>query len=349
MVEIVANLHMHTPYSDGAEYHREIAAAAAAAGLDAIITTDHNVHVRGIEGYHSGVLVLVGEEVHDVRRRPQANHCLIFGADDELAPFAAKPQVLIDAAVARGGMAFPAHPVEFPSGMSIENEEFGWKDWSIRGFTGLELWNYMSEFKARLHNWPRAALLAFFPSLAIRGPFRQTLKLWDELLARGKPVVAIGNSDAHAVAFHLGPVTRIIFPYEYLFRCVNTHVLIDAPFSGDVAADKRLLLGALRAGHCFVGYDLAGSTRGFRFEAVDATRKYVMGDGFRRSGVVRYGVKCPAAASIRLLRNGALVAQANGEALEHQAVDPGVYRVEVYRRFRGVSRGWIFSNPIYVA
>ena len=63
MHEAVINLHMHTPYSDGNCSHEEIAQAAIKAGLDAVIVTDHNVWVQGIEGYfeeeESRVLVLV--------------------------------------------------------------------------------------------------------------------------------------------------------------------------------------------------------------------------------------------------------------------------------------------------
>ena len=69
MPEIVVNLHMHTRYSDGTGSHADIASAALRAGLDAVIVTDHNVLVQGIEGYvrqgRRRVLVLVGEEVHD--------------------------------------------------------------------------------------------------------------------------------------------------------------------------------------------------------------------------------------------------------------------------------------------
>jgi hypothetical protein len=349
VVEVVANLHMHTPYSDGAAYHDEIAAAASRAGLQAVIVTDHNVHVGGIERYRHGVLTLVGEEVHDALRRPQANHCLIYGAERELSPFARSPQQLIDEAITRGGMAFLAHPVEYPARLGIENGAFGWEDWRIKGYTGIELWNYMSEFKAKLSNWPLALLLAYFPEFAIRGPFRAALDLWDQLLSEGKRVVVIGNSDAHAVPFHLGPLRRVIFPYAYLFRCVNTHVLIDHPFTGDFETDKRLLLTALRAGRCFVGYDLPGSTRGFRFSATNGPQTVEMGSGIRRTGMLRFKIKTPAPATIRLLRNGALVAQGYGDALEAQSIEPGAYRVEVYRQFRGLNRGWIFSNPIYTA
>ncbi|HSM58601.1 MAG TPA: hypothetical protein VK879_20775, partial [Candidatus Sulfomarinibacteraceae bacterium] len=47
---------------------------AIRAGLDFIIVTDHNVWVHGVEGYYETdegrVLLLTGEEVHDVRRQP---------------------------------------------------------------------------------------------------------------------------------------------------------------------------------------------------------------------------------------------------------------------------------------
>jgi predicted metal-dependent phosphoesterase TrpH len=52
MHEIVVNLHMHTPFSDGHGTHAEIARAAMSAGLDAVIVTDHNVWVNGVQGYY---------------------------------------------------------------------------------------------------------------------------------------------------------------------------------------------------------------------------------------------------------------------------------------------------------
>ena len=35
-------------------------------------------------------------------------------------------------------------------------------------------------------------------------------------------------------------------------------------------------------------------------------------------------------------------------ALAHAVKEPGVYRVEAYRRYKGLKRAWIFSNPIYI-
>lgn len=348
MVEIVANLHMHTPYSDGHLYHREIAAAAARAGLDVIIITDHNVLVCGKDGYVDGVLVLVGEEVHDARRRPQANHCLIYNANTEVAPFASNPHKLMHEVARRGGLTFFAHPIEYGSPLNDDFAAIPWVDWDVRDNTGIELWNYMTEFKARLWSWPAAVFSAFFPSLVIRGPFKATLHKWDALLADGRRVVAIGNADAHGTPFQIGPIRKAIFPYDYLFRCVNTHLLIERPLTQDIARDKRMVYDALRAGRCFVAYDLAGQARGFTFTARSSAARATMGEELHRHGATQFKVRCPGIGIITLIHNGRQVARKLGRVLEHTSVAPGAYRVEVRRFFRGWWRGWIYSNPIYV-
>lgn len=348
MVEIVANLHMHTPYSDGELHRHDIAAAAARAGLDAVVITDHNVLVRGAAGYDERVLVLIGEEVHDCTRQPQASHLLVYGADEELAPYAGDPQALIDQAGRRRGLTFLAHPFEKSSPLHHDLAAISWEDWHARRFTGLELWNTMTELKSRLWSAPAAVFAAFFPAWVIFGPFRQTLEKWDELLNDGGRVVAIGNADAHGTPYAIGPLRRAVLPYDYLFGCVNTHLLIDRPLARDLALDQSLIYGALRAGHCFVGYDRIGPTRGFTFTAHSGMDRFVMGDEFARRGVNRFEVRCPAAGVIRLLCNGQVVAQVVGQELDYMAIEPGVYRVEVYRFYRLANRGWIFSNPIYV-
>jgi hypothetical protein len=348
MVEVVVNLHMHTIFSDGHGTHDAIAAAAAQAGLQAIVTTDHNVRVGGMDGYRHGVLMLAGEEVHDYARRPQANHCLIYGAAAELSQFARSPQGLIDAVNAHGGMAYLAHPIEYPARLGIENGAYGWHDWDIRGYVGIELWNYMSEFKSLLRNWPTAFVYGFAPSLGVRGPFPATLRLWDDLLASGQRVNAIGGSDAHAVPFQIGLAMREIFPYAYLFRCVNTHLLLTTALNGDVAHDSRLILDTLRVGRGFIGYGLPGDPRGFSFTANAGDHTATMGQEIRMTGDITLTARVPLTADIRLIRHGAVVARARGQSLTCQARERGAYRIEVRRRFRGASRGWIFSNPIYV-
>lgn len=342
--EIVGNLHMHTPYSDGEGSHDEIAQAAERAGLDFVAVTDHNVWVDEIQGYHHNVLMLIGEEVHNPRRQPQANHCLIYGAEGEMYGYAAEPQKLIELTHKRGGLAFIAHPFDYPLALAHE-PGIPWVDWEVGGYAGIEIWNYMSEFKTRLPNKLMAVYYAFHPEQAIRGPFPESLKLWDDLLASGKHVVGFGGADAHATPLSMGPFKRVIFPYEYLFRCVNTHLMIGAPLTHKADRDKRTIYTALGLGHGWVGYDLIGSTKGFQFSAHSGSRQTEIGGEIRRAGAVNFEVRTPLPAAIRIIKAGkGIVGHGAGRTLKFTTAETGAYRAEAYRS----GKGWIFSNPIYV-
>ena len=351
--EYVGNLHIHTRYSDGVLLHAEIAEAARRAGLDFLIVADHNVRVGGVEGYYGPdpahqVLLLVGEEVHDPRRDPQANHLLILGAEKELAPYAPDPQGLIDQAAAADGLTFIAHPHEKAAPL-FDEDELPWVGWEVARFTGLEIWNYMSEFKGYLETRLAAVRSALNPERVITGPYPETLALYDRLLSQGQTLRIVGGSDAHGQTYSMGPISRVIFPYEYLFRCVNTHILTRTALIGDAENDRRIVLNALRAGHAFVGYDLPAPTKGFRFSAQGHGTKAIMGERIRLEHGVTLQAVTPRNALIRLLHNGQPVAEeVDSNAVTYIAGKPGVYRVEVYLHFRGKRRGWIFSNPIFV-
>jgi len=346
--EVVGNMHVHTQYSDGTALHGEVGQAAAAAGVDFVIVTDHNVWVDGVEGYYEDVLLLVGEELHNVRRRPQVNHLLAFNAERELAPLASDPQTVIEEVNREGGLCYLAHPFERTSPLDPELEAIPWEDWDVQGYHGIELWNYMSEFKGLLRNRLAALFYALLPGVGIRGPYRATLRKWDALLAEGARISVIGGADAHGETYSMGPLTRQVFPYEYLFRCVNTHVLIALPFNGDLDRDKGLLYDGLRAGRTWVGYDLLSSTRGFKARARSGANEALIGDELVRTGAVVFEVRTPRAADIRLIRNGEVVARKKGRGLTYTTAQAGIYRVEAYLRHRLGQRGWIFSSPIYV-
>ncbi len=343
MIELVGNMHVHTLYSDGAWTHRGVAEAAVRAGLDWVVVTDHNIWVKGPAGYYDNLLLLVGEEIHDPRRVPQANHLLVYGADCELATLASDPQSVIYAARQAGGLTFLAHPVEYASRVAHE-EALGWVDWDVTGYTGIEVWNYMSEFKTRIPTLLHALLYAYWPTAGIRGPFKAALQLWDRLLAAGQPAVGIGGADAHGNAYSLGPLRRVVFPYDYLFRAVNTHILAQGPLSGTVADGQAIIFEALRAGRAWVGCDILGSTCGFTFEARSGVERATIGGEIHRAGAVTFEVSLPFPGTIQLAGNGRVVARASGRALKFLSTEPGFYRVQVYRG----GRGWIFSNPIFV-
>ncbi|GAB4581141.1 MAG: CehA/McbA family metallohydrolase [Anaerolineales bacterium] len=352
--EILINLHMHTPYSDGHGSHKHIADAALKTGLDAVIVTDHNVWVNGPEGYYQEgpkrVLMLIGEEVHDQARQPQKNHMLVLGAERELAPLAYDPQKLINSVNEAGGLSFLAHPTD-PENKALKEDDLSWVSWDVQGFTGIELWNSLSELKSKIKNYLHAAYLALNPQYVASGPPPETVRIWDDLLKSGKRVVAIGGSDAHALPGRLGPFTRTIFPYAFHFQCINTHLLLPEPLNGNLDHDKTLIYNALRTGHAFVGYDLPASTRGFRFAAHAREGSVIMGDEviIRPGQGVTFQIRLPQVAECILYKDGkSLKTWDNRETLTYNTIEPGVYRVEVYREFLGERRAWIFSNPIYV-
>ncbi|MGE5462305.1 MAG: CehA/McbA family metallohydrolase [Syntrophothermus sp.] len=352
MHEIVVNLHMHTRYSDGTGTHKDIAHAAIQAGVDAVIVTDHNVLVQGVEGYYRAsrkrVLLLVGEEIHDQDRNPQKNHLLVFNANRDLSHLADDPQTLINGVNDTGGLSFIAHPSD-PEAPAFHETDISWEAWEVRNFTGIELWNGLSELKTVVPTKLHGAFYAFFPRFIGHSPILETLQRWDDLLSEGRRVVAIGGSDAHALRMHMGPVSRVIFPYEFHFRTVNTHVFLPEPLTGDAIIDKRMIYEALAGGHCFVGYDLPASTRGFTFKARGREQSVIMGDEISSKGGVTLQAHLPKPAEIRLFKDGKIVQiWRNSQACAYSASEPGVYRVEAWKNYLGLKRGWVFSNPIYI-
>lgn len=354
--EYVGAVHMHTVHSDGTATHDEIAFIAGQAGLDFVIVTDHNVYVPEAEGHYGDVLLLVGEEVHDLEREPESSHLLVFGVGRSMADYASDPQALIDAVREAGGLAFIAHPFEFSAAYSDE-PDLDWRDWHAEGYTGLELWNTMSEFKAHVPNLPQALLMAYIPDVGLCGPFPQTLVRWDELLADGRRVTIIGGPDAHGTIYRKGPLKRPVLPYDWLFRAVRLHILCDEPFDNrgegrrldrNVAHDARLVYNALATGQSFVAYDRIGDATGFRFVARSGGREAGMGQELMLAADLTLEVVSPRRAHLRLVRDGRVVAAHRGWQLRYRTQQPGAYRVEAYRRHLFRERGWVFTNPIHV-
>ncbi|HCS38505.1 MAG TPA: hypothetical protein DIW44_02830 [Anaerolineaceae bacterium] len=352
MKELICNLHMHSTYSDGSGDYGTIIQAALKTEVDVIILTDHNILVKGHEGYHRSqgrtVLVLTGEEVHDQNRDPQKNHTLVIGAEKEMATFAYDPQTLINEVQKAGGLTFLAHPYEFDLPM-IHEPDISWVSWEVEGFTGLELWNGLSEFKTVVRSLRDGIKYLFLPEMMAHGPLKPALAKWDELLNSGKKVNAVGGSDAHAIKFQKAFFKKTVFPYEFHFSAINNHLIVDEGLSGSKNVDKTVIYEALRKGSSFIGYDLPAPTRGFRFVIDDDENEYHLGDSFSLKDGATARISLPEAANIRLIHNGKVISeQKNASRMTYSISQPGFYRVECSLYFLGEERGWIYSNPIYL-
>jgi hypothetical protein len=146
-----------------------------------------------------------------------------------------------------------------------------------------------------------------------------------------------------------GPFRRVILPYEFLFRAVNTHVLTKEPLLGDAESDRRRLFHAIKNGRCFTANGLPANPRGFRYTAQGDGELASMGDTLRAEYGVTLQVKLPEKAHVTLIRHGERVQEwRDCENAVHTVTRPGAYRVEAHLPYAGELRGWVYSNPIYV-
>jgi len=350
--EIVINLHIHSIYSDGSWTHQKIAEAGISSGLDGLIITDHNVLVHHLDGYYQKnrkkILVIIGEEIHNKIQEPQKNHLITFGQSKELCNYAENTQQLINQVKKHGGLSFLAHPFE-DSLPQVNETAITWENWNIDGYTGIEIWNHLSELKNESKSWIQLLVNVFLPNGYGHGPHPFALKKWDDLLLSGKKLTAVGGSDAHRLVMKKAFITRFIFPYQFHFKCVNNHLLIPHPLTGDYLVDRKLIINAFQQGNSFIGYDLPASTKGFRFYAQGKQKTAIMGEEIELDSSLTFQIKLPEVSECRLIHNGKVIKIWNDQEIcTYISKSPGIYRVECYTQFFGQKRGWIFSNPIYV-
>ena len=264
MEEITVNLHNHSVISDGTGNYYEIAQAGLNAKIDVLIITDHNVVVRGKDSYYyregNKLLLLIGEEINDPIGVP-GNHLIILNSSREYASAASDPQTVIDSVNKERGITILAHPFENAK-KQLHMKSFPWSDWNVHDFSGLEIYNFMSQFKCGVTNFFSLPNHYLRPINFQMGADENTLAKWDELLCMGYRVSGFAGSDSHRFQKKIGPKTFKIFDYELTCRALNNHVYIPKPLVGDVEEDKKVIYAALRNGCFFVGADMITSTAG---------------------------------------------------------------------------------------
>ncbi|GIX05662.1 MAG: phosphotransferase [Candidatus Poribacteria bacterium] len=335
-------IHIHSTLSDGSGTVPQIVEHAQEAGLDFLILTDHE-HLQarelGFEGWHDELLLLVGEEV-----TPRFhNHYLAFDIERPVRGRGNwnRPQQLIDAVAEQGGLGFIAHPIG--EGYPTRAMACPWLDWTVSGFTGIEIWSYMHDW-ARNLRWSNVAAALARPDSIVRGPHREALRRWDAI-GKCRRVVGLGTLDIHAKRIP-GLVYPTVLPYRFAFGTVRTHILLESPLSrSDWQRAARQVYDALRNGRCFFAHDGFGDSTGFHFVAQRQNAVVGwMGEELPFSPDLTLIASAPESAHLCLLRDGVVVAEGDGKRLRFRVDRPGVYRVEVRKKFRP----WIFSNPIYI-
>ncbi|GIF75466.1 CehA/McbA family metallohydrolase [Asanoa siamensis] len=166
------DMHLHSVHSDGRREPAEVAAGARAAGLDFIVSTEHNTRsAAGVWGAYAGpdLLIIDGEEI-----TTRNGHYTALGLPAGTwidwryrAADGALDRFVRDIHKA-GALAVAAHPLAPCVGC-------GWK-FGYAGLDAVEVWNgpWTLDDEAVLANWDNL------------------------LVSGGRFVPAVGNSDAHS-------------------------------------------------------------------------------------------------------------------------------------------------------
>ena len=137
-------IHMHTTESDGTRPFEEVVEIGRKSGLDFMMVTDHMTLIdreRGKEGLYGKTLVLIGYEHNDLA---DTHHYLIF-ASPKVYPNDMTAKEYVAQAAKDKAIGIMAHPDEIRNKLT-DYPPYPWNDWTVEGFTGIELWNQMSEW-----------------------------------------------------------------------------------------------------------------------------------------------------------------------------------------------------------
>jgi hypothetical protein len=374
-------VHFHSNYSyDGNVSIDEIVEDAKDAGLDFIMLTDHfglDAKKDGYEGWHGDVLLIVGEEIS-----PRYNHYLAFNIKEPITldKDAVKPQEYIDGVNNQGGFGIIAHPDHEGTGL-FGVKPFPWTDWSVKGYTGMSIWDLQTDWQDKLKGYPSAILSYFFPSYCLSGAREVTLKRWDEL-NKEKRVTGIGEIDNHNTKRRLFGFDFYIFNFGYAFKTIRTHILTERPFKHNPLThpspsrgegegggeDIDIVYQAIKEGRVYVAHEYWHSAKGFLFTIGDNENEAGIGGEFILKNKPAFiKVNLPIHGLIKIMRNGEKIYEispspltspqtgrekrrgaSNNLGFSLEIKEKGIYRVEVYQKILGKYRPWIYSNHINI-
>ena len=351
--DLACAVHLHSDYSDGTATIPELMEAAHKAERDVVLLTDHDTlgaKDDGHEGWHGSVLLGVGVEV-----TPRAGHFLAFGIDKKIEHKGMPESEIPVAVIKAGGFGFVAHPWSKGARILERYGRFvkrglvhGWKDLEGKGIAGIELWSVTTDASEDWRGPVDAVRYLVDPEAQLDGPRREDIAAWDRICAERR-FVAIGGLDSHQHGVRVRGRLWSPMKNSRYFAMLSTYVsLTEAPQGGDHGqADLELVYDALREGRCYLSVDVIAPGRGFRFWGESETVSALMGEE-HPAGTWTLRASLPESAMVRLLQNGEQITEVAGNFLEHQVTEPGAYRIEAHRHWRGRERPWIYSNPIYL-
>ena len=368
-------LHSHSKYSHDSEVpFEDILLAVKSAGLDFICLSDHPIAGRADfnlqwRGLHDGKLFIPGFEMKEGIMAFGVASGIVLSNETDSATLARQ-------IAANGGLLFYAHP----------EEPRDWDRPELVGMEIYNIHSDFKRFSSKPRALVPDLLLnqGRYPEHVLRTLFSQPVDFlhhWDEL-NRTRHITGIAGNDCHQnigfrgfftssgtirmedtspktlEEFRLNwltrPLARLAFgplrpgrmlfhvqldPYERIARFVNTHVLAQE-------LSEPAILGALRAGRVFVGFDMIADSSSFRWFAAAGTNQTVMGETAPFSTGTRLHALSPLPCRFTVLKDGSIVYRQEGRAVEWAPPGPAKYRVEAELKVLDKWVPWVYANPI---
>jgi hypothetical protein len=373
-----ANLHVHSGLShDSRGTLAEIVAAARATGTRVLMFTEHpadhyDFFKDGHQGTRDGVLLIPGAETKGF---------LVYPTQSLRGQEGGSSQEFADLVRGRGGLLFLSHleermdwEVRGLTGVEIYNTHADFKDEKeLLAALRNPLW--IVQTAGLFRKYPQEAFSALLDYPA------DYLQRWDQLCAQA-PHTGVAANDSHQ---NVGLVVRLLEgnrarledalgkkvidldvasvpalqalakdkqagdtlfrlqldPYENSLRHVGTHLLL-------TELSEKAVWEALNAGRAFVAFDWLADATGFDFAAVSEGHRAEMGSRLSLENNVTLRAQAPLPVQWKLIRNGKVVSEPRGRALEFSVSEPGNYRVEAWLEVAGEKTIWILSNPLYI-
>ena len=370
-------LHSHSHFSHDSEVpFEDILKALNVAKLDFICLSDHCVEGRADfdiqwRGLHEGKLFIPGFEMND--------GMMPFGvAAGVVLTNRTDPAILAQQIVTNGGLLFYAHPEEKRewnrpelTGMEIYNLHTDFKR-RKGGLGGL-----LPEVLVNLSAYPEHLY-----HLAFKRP-TEFLQRWDDL-NRTRHITGIAANDCHQNVGFRGiytaadtirvedtspktlqefklnwftrPIAKLCFgplepdrklfgvqldPYERSARFVNTHILARE-------LTEPAILDSLRAGRAFIGFDMIADSSSFRWFANNKEAAAVMGEAMPFSKGMSLHARSPLPCRFTVVKDGGVVYQWEGRAIDWVPSRAGKYRVEAELKVEDDWVPWVYTNPIHL-
>ena len=239
MHDLSCVVHLHSTHSDGTGTVPEIARAAARAGADVVLLTDHDTMAArrlGEEGWYGDVLLLAGDEIS-----PPSDHYLAFGIDEHVRYRGLDACGVARAVRDAGGFGFAAHPFSEGS-VRFRRPGMPFRDLDCDALTGIELWNFANDTGEQVGGFAALIRLLATPRRVLDHPPERNMRRWDEL-CRTRRMVAIGGLDAHQYGKRVGPIVPVrVMAYHRSFRLIRTHVLCERGAGARAGARPRARL-----------------------------------------------------------------------------------------------------------